>query len=67
MIVVSSFARSSGIVATAIAPALITANQHAAIIGVFGPRSSTRLPGTRPRSLDEHVGDAVGLRMRARA
>ena len=47
---VSSFARSSGIVGTAIAPALITANQHAAIAGVFGPRSSTRLPGTMRRS-----------------
>ena len=47
---VSSFARSSGIVATAIAPAFMIANQHAAIIGLLGPRSSTRLPGTTPRS-----------------
>ena len=31
-------------------PALSTPNQHAAIIGLFGPRSSTRLPGTSPRS-----------------
>ena len=47
---VSSFARRSGIVATAIAPAFMIANQHAAIIGLLGPRSSTRLPGTMPRS-----------------
>ena len=46
MMSVSSLARSSGMVATAIPPAFITANQHAAIIGLFGPRSSTRLPGT---------------------
>jgi hypothetical protein len=31
-------------------PALITPNQQAAIIGLFGPRSSTRLPGTSFRS-----------------
>jgi hypothetical protein len=46
----SSFARRSGIVATAMQPALMTPNQHAAIIGLFGPRSSTRLPGTSFRS-----------------
>ena len=46
----NSLARSSGIVATAIAPAFITANQHAAICGVLAPRSSTRLPGTTPSS-----------------
>ena len=50
MISVSSFARSSGIVATHTPPAFITANQHAAIIGLFGPRSRTRLPGLRPIS-----------------
>jgi len=44
---VSSLARSSGMVATHTPPAFITANQHAAIIGLFGPRSSTRLPGLR--------------------
>ena len=60
MICLSSFARSSGIVATAMQPALITPNQHAAIIGLFGPRSSTRLPGTSPRSSHEHVRDLVG-------
>jgi hypothetical protein len=48
--VASSPARNSGIVATAMAPAFITANQHAAIGGPFGPRKSTRLPGTTPRS-----------------
>ena len=47
---VSSLARNSGMVATATPPALITANQLAAIIGLFGPRSSTRLPGTSPIS-----------------
>ena len=46
MMAVSSFARSSGIVATAMPPALRTANQQAASIGLFGPRSRTRLPGT---------------------
>ena len=50
MMSVSSFARSSGIVATHTPPAFITANQQAAIIGLFGPRSSTRFPGFRPMS-----------------
>ena len=47
---VSSRARSSGMLPTAMPPALTTANQHAASIGELAPRSSTRLPGTRPRS-----------------
>ncbi|MNN54111.1 hypothetical protein D3C81_1689060 [compost metagenome] len=42
----SSFARSSGMVGTAISPAFSVASQQAAIIRLFGPRSSTRLPGT---------------------
>src|SRR5690349_22759856 len=46
----SSWVRSRGIVATTTPPALSTANQQAASHGVFGPRSSTRLPGTSPRS-----------------
>jgi hypothetical protein len=46
----SSPARSSGIVVTATAPALITPAQHATSQGLFGPRSSTRLPGTMPKS-----------------
>ena len=50
MIWPSSFARSSGIVPTAVAPAFITANQQATSIGLFAARSSTRLPGTTPRS-----------------
>jgi len=50
MISVSSFARRSGMVATAIPPAFITANQHAAIQGLFAPRRSTRLPVARPMS-----------------
>lgn len=45
----SSRARSSGMVATAIRPACTTASQASAISGVLPPRSSTRLPGTRPR------------------
>ena len=48
--VFSSTARSIGIVATAMPPALITPNQDATIIGLFGARSSTRLPGTSPMS-----------------
>ena len=50
MIWASSLARSIGIVATAIAPAFITANQQATSIGLLAARSSTRLPGTTPRS-----------------
>ncbi len=42
--------RSRGIVATATAPALSTPRKQAASQGLFGPRSSTRLPGTTPRS-----------------
>ncbi len=49
-ICVSSLARSSGMLPTAMPPALTTANQQAASIGVFAPRSSTRLPGTSPMS-----------------
>ena len=46
----SSRARSKGIVATAISPAFTTAS-HASAIGIeLPPRSSTRLPGTSPRS-----------------
>ncbi len=46
----SSLLRSKGIVVTAIPPALITANQHAAVVASLKPRISTRFPGTRPRS-----------------
>jgi hypothetical protein len=49
-IVASSPARSSGIVVTATPPAFRTANQHATSQGSLNPRSSTRLPGTSPRS-----------------
>ena len=52
--------RSSGIVVTATPPALSTANQHATSHGLFGPRSSTRCPGTRPSSSVEDVRDLVG-------
>ena len=43
-------ALSSAMVVTATPPALSTANQAAISHGLFGPRSSTRLPGTRPKS-----------------
>jgi hypothetical protein len=46
----SSLARSSGIVATATSPARTTASQASAMPIELPPRSSTRLPGTRPRS-----------------
>ena len=46
----SSLARRSGMVATAINPALTTANQASAMPMELPPRSSTRLPGTRPKS-----------------
>ena len=49
-IVASSPERSSDIVVTATAPALSTPSQHAASHGLFGPRSSTRFPGTTPSS-----------------
>ena len=47
---VSSPVRSRGIVVTTTPPALSTPNQHAASHWLLGPRSSTRLPGTMPRS-----------------
>ena len=49
-IAASSPLRSNGIVDTATAPALSTPNQQATIHGLFGPRSSTRLPATTPQS-----------------
>ncbi len=50
-IAASSRARSRGIVVTATPPAFKTPNQQAASIGVLKPRSSTRPPLTRPKSL----------------
>ena len=44
---------------TAMPPALSTAYQQAASIGVLGARSSTRFPGSRPDLVDEHARDAV--------
>ena len=49
-IVASSPGRSSGIVVTATAPVFSTPNQQAVSHWLLGPRSSTRLPGTMPRS-----------------
>lgn len=48
--VASSVARACASTVTATAPAFMTASQQAASQGVVGPRSSTRLPGTTPRS-----------------
>ena len=45
-----SLARSSGMEVTATPPALSTPNQAATSHGLFGPRNSTRFPGTRPKS-----------------
>jgi hypothetical protein len=45
-----SLGRSSGMVQTTTPPAFRMANQHATIIALLGPRSSTRLPGTTPKS-----------------
>ena len=47
---VSSAVRSIGMVGTATQPAVRTPSQQAASQGLFGPRSSTRLPGTSPKS-----------------
>ena len=46
----SSRARSAAIVVTTTPPALSTPSQAATVHGLLGERSSTRLPGTRPRS-----------------
>jgi hypothetical protein len=47
-ILASSAARSSGMVLTATAPALVTASQAATMAGLLPERISTRLPGTIP-------------------
>ncbi len=49
MIAFNSVARSSGIVATAISPLCTTASQASPMATELPPRSSTRLPGCRPR------------------
>jgi len=58
-------ARSSGIVATATAPAFITPNQQAASIGLFGARSSTRWPGRTPISATSTWATASARRCRS--
>ena len=45
-----SLARSSGMVVTATPPAFSAPNHAAMSQGLFGPRSSTRFPGTSPKS-----------------
>ena len=47
---VSSRARRAANVVTAMPPALRMPSQQATVHGLLGERSSTRLPGTRPRS-----------------
>ena len=49
-ILVSSPARSSGMVLTATAPALVTASHTATMAGLLPERTSTRLPGWTPKS-----------------
>ena len=49
-LVFSSDVRSSGIVVTTTPPMRSTPSQQATSHGLFGARSSTRLPGTRPTS-----------------
>ena len=49
-IFVSSPARSSGMVLTTTAPALVAASQQATIAGLLAERISTRLPGLTPKS-----------------
>ena len=49
-ILASSPARSSGMVLTATAPALVTASHAATMAGLLPDRSSTRLPGLTPKS-----------------
>ena len=61
----NSFARSSGIVATATAPVFMTPNQHAASIALLGARSSTRWPGCTPISLTSTCATASALRCRS--
>ena len=50
MICINSRDRNKGIVATAIPPALTTANQDATISGVLAERNKTRLPGFKCNS-----------------
>jgi hypothetical protein len=52
-------------VATEMAPALRMASQAAAIIGLFGPRSSTRFPGTMPMSSTSTRAIASALALRS--
>ena len=45
---------------------LITASQQAAIAGLLGPRSSTRLPGDQPELFDQHTRIAVARSVSSR-
>ncbi len=49
-ILVSSPARSMGMVFTTTAPAFVAASQAATMAGLLAERISTRAPGTTPRS-----------------
>ena len=48
--VVNSFKRNKGMVATTIPPAFKTANQQATIMGLFAERIKTRFPDFNPKS-----------------
>ena len=58
--VLSSPARSSGMVATTTPPARSTANQQATRSGLFGPRNRHSIPGNQAEVVGQGGGDAVG-------
>ena len=59
----SSRARSNGMLPTAMPPAFTTASQQAASIGELAPRSSTRLPLHQAQVINQHMRDAIDLRL----
>ena len=59
-ILVSSPARSIGMVLTTTAPALVAASQQATIAGLLADRIRMRLPGLHAIVLDQGMRDAVG-------
>ena len=62
MISVSSFARSSGMVATQTPPAFITANQHGGHHRVVRAAQQHAVAGLEAHLAHQHVGEAVRLR-----
>ena len=61
MISPSSLARSKGIVATAISPALTTASHASAMPIELPPRSSTPIARHQRQVVDQHLRDAIDL------